>query len=250
MRVSGIRLRVLVTRRKIPYEAHDSFAKTFGAHSLRTGVEFRRNQINMTRGHRFERFLRVCAVPGQRSFASFLLGFPVVFFQGGGDFNRGLRNIDFAAYAQDEWRVTPRLTINYGLRWEVSTPFTDIRNRMNAWSPGKQSKVYPNAPAGLLFPGDPGVPRWHRARLLERLSCRGSASRGIPPVRVRRRSAAAYGIFYDSFTNGVGGPLQAPLSALPWTQARQLPPPINFTDPMARAKSFFAQLVSRNRPRF
>ena len=42
---------------------------------------------------------------------------------------------------------------------------------------------------------------------------------------------AAYGIYYDSFTNGVGGPLQAPLSALPWTQARQLSAPINFTNP-------------------
>ncbi len=51
---------------------------------------------------------------------------------------------------------------------------------------------------------------------------------------------AAYGIFYDSFTNGVGGPLQAPLSALPWTQARQLPPPINFTDPWNGQNPFTA----------
>ena len=140
------------------YEAHDSFAKTFGTHSLKTGVEFRRNQINMTEGIASNGFFVFAPFPASDPFASFLLGFPVVFFQGGGDFNRGLRNIDFAAYAQDEWRVTPRLTINYGLRWELSTPFTDIRNRMNAWSPGKQSNVYPNAPAGLLFPGDPGVP--------------------------------------------------------------------------------------------
>jgi hypothetical protein len=41
----------------------------------------------------------------------------------------------------------------------------------------------------------------------------------------------AYGVYYDSFTNGVGGPLQAPLSALPWPQARQLAPPINFASP-------------------
>ena len=121
-------------------------------------MDFRRNQINMTEGIASNGFFVFAPFPLSDSFASFLFGFPVVFFQAGGDMNRGLRNIDFAAYGQDEWRVTPRLTINYGLRWEVSTPFTDIRNRMNSWSPGKQSTVFPNAPAGLLFPGDKGVP--------------------------------------------------------------------------------------------
>ena len=43
---------------------------------------------------------------------------------------------------------------------------------------------------------------------------------------------AGYGIFYDGFTNGVGGPLQAPVSALPWTEAYQLPGPgLNFANP-------------------
>ncbi|HVW84792.1 MAG TPA: carboxypeptidase regulatory-like domain-containing protein [Bryobacteraceae bacterium] len=212
------------------YEAQDSFAKTFAAHSFKTGVEFRRNQINMTEGIASNGFFVFAPFPASDPFASFLLGFPVVFFQGGGDFNRGLRNIDFAAYAQDEWRVTPRLTINYGLRWELSTPFTDIRNRMNAWAPGKQSKVYPNAPAGLLFPGDPGVPDGiapiYGKAFMPRVGFAWDPT-GSGKTSVR----GAYGIFYDSFTNGVGGPLQAPLSALPWTQARQLSAPINFTDP-------------------
>jgi hypothetical protein len=162
-----------------------------------------------------------------------------VFFQGGGDMNRGLRNVDFAAYAQDEWRVTRRLTLNYGLRWEVSTPFTDIRNRMNSWSPGSQSKVFPNAPAGLLFPGDPGVPDGiapvYWKGLMPRVGLAWDPT-GSGTTSVR----AAYGVFYDSFTNGVGGPLQAPLSALPWTQARQLPPPINFTDPWNGGNPFTA----------
>ena len=55
--------------------------------------------------------------------------------------------------------------------------------------------------------------------------------RGIPTGSGTTSIRAAYGIFYDSFTNGVGGPLQAPLSALPWTQARQLSAPIDFTNP-------------------
>ncbi len=212
------------------YEVYDSLSHNAGRHSFKTGVDFRRNQINMTEGIASNGFFVFAPFPVNDSFASFLTGFPVVFFQGGGDMNRGLRNIDFAAYGQDEWHITPRLTANYGLRWEVSTPFTDIRNRLNSWSPGQQSKVFPNAPAGLLFPGDPGVPDGiapvYWKGLMPRVGLAWDPT-GSGKTSVR----AAYGIFYDSFTNGVGGPLQAPLRALPWTQARQLPPPVHFADP-------------------
>ena len=212
------------------YEAFDSLSLIRGAHSVKLGVDFRRNQINMAEGIASNGFFVFAPFPLSDSFASFLLGFPVVFFQGGGDMNRGLRNIDFALYGQDEWRVTSRLTFNYGLRWEVSTPYVDIRNRMNSWSPGIQSTVYANAPKGLLFPRDPGVPEGiapvYWKALMPRIGLAWDpAGNGRTSIR------AAYGIYYDAFTNGVGAPLQAPLSALPWTQARQLSAPINFTDP-------------------
>lgn len=212
------------------FEVSDSLSHIAGGHSFKLGVEVRRNQINMTEGIASNGFFVFAPFPASDPFASFLMGFPVVFFQGGGDMNRGLRNLDFATYAQDEWRVTPRLTFNYGLRWEVSTPFVDIRNRMNSWSPGQQSKVFPNAPAGLLFPGDPGVPDGIAPVYWKGLMPRVGLA-WDPTGSGKMSLRAAYGIFYDSFTNGVGGPLQAPLSALPWTQARQLSAPVNFTNP-------------------
>ncbi len=212
------------------YEIHDGLSHVTGRHSLKVGVDFRRSQINMTEGIASNGFFVFAPFPASDPFASFLLGFPVVFFQGGGDMNRGLRNIDAAGYAQDEWRATPRLTLNFGVRYEVDTPFTDIRNRMNSWSPGKQSQVFPNSPKGLLFPGDPGVPDGIAPVYWKGIMPRVGVA--FDPTGSGKTSIrAAYGIFYDSVTNGVGGPLQAPLSALPWTQARQLGAPVNFADP-------------------
>jgi hypothetical protein len=213
------------------YQGSYSLAITKGRHNLKLGGDLVRQQINATLGIATNGFFVFAPFPATDSFASFLLGQPVQFFQGGGDFNRGLRKWIAAGCAQDEWRVTPHLTINYGLRWEVNTPYTDVRDRMNAWAPGKQSTVRPDAPTGLLFPGDPGVPagianvNYHQ--FMPRIGFAWDPT-GTGKLVVR----SSYGIFYDGFTNGVGGPLQAAVSALPWTEAYQLPGPgLNFADP-------------------
>lgn len=213
------------------YQGSYSIAMTRGRHNLKFGADLDRQQINVLFGIATNGFFVFAPFPASDSFASFLLGQSVQFFQGGGEFDRGLRKWVGAGYAQDEWRVSPHLTLNFGLRYEINTPYTEIRNRLNAWDPGHQSLVYPNAPEGLLFPGDPGVPA------------------GIAPVDYKEfmprvgfawdpfgdnntTIRAGYGIFYDGFTNGTGGPLQAAVSALPWTQAYQLPGPgFNIANP-------------------
>ena len=60
-------------------------------------------------------------------------------------------------------RASKRLTLNYGLRWEPAIPWNELRGRMNYFKPsnyyaGIQSQVFSNAPVGLLFRGDQGVP--------------------------------------------------------------------------------------------
>jgi hypothetical protein len=66
-------------------------------------------------------------------------------------------------YAQDTWRAGPRLTVNYGVRWEPFFP-QQLRNGavyqfdMGRFTSGTRSTVFPNAPAGLYFPGDAGFP--------------------------------------------------------------------------------------------
>jgi hypothetical protein len=68
----------------------------------------------------------------------------------------------YAAFAQDEWKATPRLTLTYGLRYEYTSPETDTRGYSFSIVPGRQSVKFPGAPLGFLVPGDPGAPRgWY-----------------------------------------------------------------------------------------
>ena len=213
------------------YQGSYSIAMTRGRHNLKLGADLDRQQIDVLLGIATNGFFVFAPFPASDSFASMLLGQSVQFFQGGGDFNRGLRKWIAAGYAQDEFRISPRLTLTYGLRYEVNTPYTDIRNRMNEWAPGQKSTVMPDAPPGLLFPGDKGVPPGIAAvdyrELMPRVGLAWDPF-GAGKMTIR----AGYGIFYDGFTNGVGGPLQAAVSALPWTEAYQMAGPgFNLANP-------------------
>ena len=70
----------------------------------------------------------------------------------------GIRTGSIGLYAQDTFKVTARLTLNYGLRWDYYVPQYDIHNEILGLFPGQQSTVFPNAPLGILYPGDPGTP--------------------------------------------------------------------------------------------
>jgi len=65
----------------------------------------------------------------------------------------------YAVFAQDNFRITPRFTANIGVRWDIDSPPVDSHNRTESFIPGQQSTVAPNAPTGLVFPGDKGVTR-------------------------------------------------------------------------------------------
>ncbi len=208
-----------------------SIAMTRGRHSLKFGAELDRQQINVDFGIATNGFFVFAPFPASDSFASFLLGQSVQFFQGGGQFDRGLRKWIVGSYAQDEWRVTPHFTLNLGLRWDVNTPYTEIRNRLNVFEPGRQSIVFPDAPEGLLFPGDPGVPAGIAPVNYKEFMPRVGLA-WDPFGNAQTMIRAGYGIFYDGFTNGTGGPIQAAISALPYTQAYQLAGPgFNIANP-------------------
>ncbi len=137
----------------------DGFSKVHGPHTLKVGGEFRYLQIN-------ER--NVCSPNGTFSFdgsvsgvdfADYLLGAPAY-----GGFNQcSMQFLDSrtrygGAYIQDSWKARPNLTLNLGLRWEVSMPWYDTQGKIETIVPGLQSTQFPTAPKGWVVPGDPGIP--------------------------------------------------------------------------------------------
>ncbi len=69
------------------------------------------------------------------------------------------RNKYVGLYAEDSWRVRSNLTLNYGLRWDRIEPWYEKYNNNITFIPGEQSAVFPSAPTGIVYPGDPGVSR-------------------------------------------------------------------------------------------
>lgn len=200
-----------------------------GPHQIKFGGGYEYDQINVLQGIATNGFFVFSTFPFSNAFASFLFGQPVVFLQGGGDFYRGLRGQAFNLYGQDTWKLSRRFTVNYGLRYEVPSPYTEIHNYQNLWIPGRQSVVFPSAPEGLLYPGDPGVPRGliptDRAAFAPRVGFAWDVT-----GTGRWVVTSAYGIFYDPYYTGPGGPLQDAISAPPYLQTPQVSTP-NFADP-------------------
>lgn len=203
------------------HEFNDSISWIHGRHSLKFGGEYRKNLVDAEQGIASNGFFVFAPFPISNPIANLLIGGPVVFFQAGGELPRGLRSYDLSLYAQDEYKLSPRLTLNLGLRFQINTPYTEINNRLAGFKPGQQSTVFPDAPLGLVYPGDAGVPEGltpvYRKGLAPRLGLSWDPT-GSGKMSVR----ASYGINFEPVANGQGGILQAPISAPPYLQARQV----------------------------
>ncbi|UWZ82797.1 TonB-dependent receptor [Occallatibacter riparius] len=219
-----------------------NLAHTQGKHVMSFGAQFRRTQLNGYQSN-FASGTFSFTVQGytNNALANFLLGHPDIFTQAGGDFTRALRGWELGSYAQDEYRISPKLTLNYGVRYEITTPFNDIHNRLMAFAPGKQSSVYPQAPTGLLFPGDSGIPNTIAPIFKGDFAPRVGFA-WDPRGNGRTVIRSAYGIFYDCLLNGVGMPMRAASNALPQTVVRTLTgyTKINYANPLGAVSDPFA----------
>src|ERR1700692_606703 len=144
------------------YMVSDVFSKSREKHTWKFGGEFRylqvneRNFANPNGGFTFDG-----TVTGA-DFADFLLGATSTtnapYTQAAEQFLDS-RTRYGGAFAQDSWKVKSNLTLNLGLRWEVSMPWYDTQGKIQTFVPGEQSTEFPLAPTGLVFPGDPGIPK-------------------------------------------------------------------------------------------
>jgi outer membrane receptor protein involved in Fe transport len=208
------------------FDLSGSLSWIHGRHELKFGGGYRRDQINALQGIATNGFFVFAQFPYSDAFASFLSGNPVVFLQGGGDFSREIRDLAVDLYAQDNYKITSHLTMNLGLRYELPYPATENKNRVNLFVPGAQSTVIPSAPAGLLYPGDAGVP----AGLIPTQKTAFAPRVGFawdPRGDSKTVVSAAYGIFYEPYYTGEGGPLQDPVSAPPYLKTQQISFPVN-----------------------
>ena len=152
----GVDTTALVQAENI-YEASDSFSRIVGRHGLKFGGEIHANQINTHPDVVFNGSFGFNGSETGLDFADFLLGVPSSYTQGQArDFYN--RNLYMAAFAQDSWKAADELTLNFGVRWDRIRPWAEKFNQLQTLAKGEQSQMFPGAPQGLVFPGDPGVP--------------------------------------------------------------------------------------------
>jgi hypothetical protein len=152
----GVDTTALVQTENI-FQVSDAFSRIVGKHGLKAGGEIHSNQINTHPDVVFNGSFAFNGSETGLDFADFLLGAPSSYTQGQArDFYN--RNLYLAAFVQDSWKATNQLTLNYGVRWDRIRPWSEKFNQLQTLVKGEQSEVFPNAPQGLVFPGDPGVP--------------------------------------------------------------------------------------------
>lgn len=182
------------------YQGIDTVRFTHGNHQMAFGAEYdygtgdninnyQQNPIYAFSASSYTPNPQTVATSTGNSFADFMLGRFSSFTQGAGEY-KNTRFNHIAAFAEDTWKATPRLVLDIGVRYEPFFPYTDLHNKLAVWRPGEKSTLYPNAPAGVLFVGDPGIPK-------------GGFSSGW--TNVGPRVGFAYDAFGDGRTSVRGG---------------------------------------------
>ncbi|MBV8549801.1 MAG: TonB-dependent receptor [Acidobacteriaceae bacterium] len=208
------------------FEYRAQAVKIWGAHSINFGGGFERTRIDAN---------DYSYTPGDNTFngqvsgsalTDFYLGYESQFFQDNGR-TFYLRESRPSLYVQDDWKVNRQLTLNLGFRWEPWLPPIDHNNALTAFVPGQQSTVAPNAPLGLLFPGDQGISESVFKQNWKDFAPRVGFAWNVGGDQ-RTVVRAAYGIFY-SFPEGLL--YQRTDATQPTDLYLSIPAPQSFTNP-------------------
>src|SRR6266850_700936 len=171
------------------FQISDSFGKVVGKHSLKFGGDFRQQRFDQRLYFNINGSYYLYGggpndTVSDNLFADYLLGLNDNYIQGSAQ-DELVRSKSFYLFAQDSWRLTSNLTLNYGLRWELNTPLADAGRKVQTFRPGQNSTIYPcqlsagsiatfqaapynitnpdcvntgMLPTGLVVPGDKGIP--------------------------------------------------------------------------------------------
>jgi len=170
------------------FQFSDNYSKILGNHSLKFGGDARYQKFDQLLYFDVNgdiSFQSSTSSPGVNdlgysdAYPNYLLGLGNNFFQGSAQ-HELVRSTSLYLFVQDSWKIKPNVTLNYGLRWEMNTPLTDIGKKVQTFRPGEVSTIYPCTlpttsplyvagsvtdcnsagvtPVGLVFPGDKGVP--------------------------------------------------------------------------------------------
>ena len=166
----------------------DSITKVHGNHTFKFGGDVRRMRFDQHLYFEVSGYYNYFGTGVNTTgfsdlYPDYLLGLPDQYQQGAAQVEN-VRATSVYTFAQDSWKIRPNLTLNYGLRWELNTPLTDIGHHVQTFRPGQNTTTYPCQlsaysvqyfqnqygvanpdcnntgvfPTGLVVPGDKGVP--------------------------------------------------------------------------------------------
>ena len=152
---------------QVSYGLVDTAILTRGHHSIKIGGSYAWNRYSEDGGNTaggtftFSGAATQFVVGGKTTngnpIADFLLGHAQSLVQSSSVTHR-THNYDPALFAQDDWQIRPRLNLNLGVRWEMFPPQCCEPTTVGTFYAGQQSTVIPQAPLGILYQGDRGVP--------------------------------------------------------------------------------------------
>lgn len=163
------------------YAFRDLATWTHGKHTMQYGAEFyidKGYKVALLNNYGQGTFSGVMT---KNALADYLIGIPSSFLQQSPNTTRTAA-FTYSGFFQDDYRITNRLMLNLGLRYDVQTPPVEPKNNNITYIAGQQSTRFPNSPLGVVYPGDKGVPR------------------GITPVKFEHFSPR-FGFAFDPWGN-------------------------------------------------
>ena len=213
------------------YDFNTNWSWIRGSHTLEFGAELTREASTIDQDFLSDGYFTFGAQQSGNNFLDFLLGKPDSFTQDP-PFYSSLRRTLPAVFVQDRWKVTRRLTLSLGVRWNAWVPWDDVLYHVDAqfvqsaYNAGTHSQRYPNLPPGVLVGNDPGVPGAGVRSFYHIFDPRiGLAYDPFGDGKTSIR--AGFGIYHDEPQGDNNNMVDQP----PWIQSVSIPFPSSFQNP-------------------